>query len=146
MAKGNITSDDAHTKAGYKKNRKNATRLKTTQDIQARIAELQGRVADKMIIDKAWVTNNLVRAADLSLRTKVDAAGVSHPEPTYNAPAAVSAIKLVGQTLNAFVERHEHTGKDGAAIQVEEEITVDERSKIDIARKVVHLLRSGKKK
>ncbi len=41
--------------------------------------------------------------------------------------------------------RLELTGRDGAAIQVEEQVTVEDRSRYDFARRVALMLSKGKK-
>ena len=52
----------------------------------------------------------------------------------------VEALKLLGQHLKLFVERHEHTGKDGGAIETKD---VSELSDLDRARRVAFLLARG---
>lgn len=54
----------------------------------------------------------------------------------------VEALKLLGQHLKIFVERHEHAGPDGAPIPVQD---VSERSEYDVARRVAFLLAQGLK-
>ncbi len=52
----------------------------------------------------------------------------------------VEALKLLGQYLKLFVERHEHTGKDGAPIETKD---AGELSDLDRARRVAFLLARG---
>ena len=66
LAKGK-SATEAYKQAGYSGSpdalRKNASRLMTNDDIQARVAELQERAAVRTEITIASVTNNLVRLA-----------------------------------------------------------------------------------
>jgi Terminase small subunit len=66
LAKGK-SATEAYKEAGYSGSpdtlRKNASRLMTNDDIQARVAELQERAAVRTEITIAGVTENLVRLA-----------------------------------------------------------------------------------
>ena len=94
MAQGK-TSDASHTEAGYKPNRKNATRLKSNKDIQARIAELQSRVVDNIVLSRQWVLDRLIENAKGALADK-------------DRGAANRALELLGKDIGMFVERSEH--------------------------------------
>jgi phage terminase small subunit len=58
IAKG-TTTDEAYALAGYKKNRKNASRLKAKEGVRERIAELIGAGAEKAELDISQVLGEL---------------------------------------------------------------------------------------
>jgi phage terminase small subunit len=49
----------------------------------------------------------------------------------------IPALVAIGEHLGAFVKKHEHTGKDGAPIAVEDKT---ERSDLDVARRIAFVL------
>jgi phage terminase small subunit len=51
-----------------------------------------------------------------------------------------SALRMLGETLKAFAQVHEHTGKDGAPIETKD---VTEVTDLEKARRVAHLLMQG---
>lgn len=61
LAKGK-TADDAYAEAGFKPNRHNASRLKTNDNILARIAELQSKAAEKHVVTVDSLTLELEEA------------------------------------------------------------------------------------
>ncbi|WP_395326919.1 terminase small subunit [Novosphingobium sp. BL-8H] len=63
LAKGQ-SADTAYTAAGYSPSRKNAQRLRTKEDVTARVAELQAGAAKRTEITVAGITARLVRIAD----------------------------------------------------------------------------------
>jgi len=63
LAKGK-TADEAYVLAGYKENRHNASRLKTTETVSARLAEILGRAADRVELTVSRVVTNLERIAE----------------------------------------------------------------------------------
>lgn len=62
LAKGE-TADAAYLAAGYVENRKNASRLKSNEDIGARVAELLGRAAERVEVTVASLTGRLLAIA-----------------------------------------------------------------------------------
>src|SRR6187551_2592612 len=54
------TADEAYRLAGYAANRGNASTLKANQNIEARVAELQARVVQGVILTREWVIERLI--------------------------------------------------------------------------------------
>ena len=54
------SASEAYVEAGYKKDRRNASRLTANDDIRARVAELQSRAADGAVLNKQWVIEGLI--------------------------------------------------------------------------------------
>lgn len=131
VAKGK-TADDAYAHAGYLPNRHNASRLKTNEHVAARIAYLQGKVAEKAVTTAADIIDQLAEDRRFARELKSPA-------------AAVSATMGQAKVLGLLKERVEHTGKDGAAIEVDS-VSVETRSRFDKARRIAHLLRVGQKR
>ncbi len=116
LAKGK-SGAEAYEAAGYKPSRKNASILKTNQDVIARVMELQGRRADRVILNKMYLTEaaieNIEKAlgrkpVKISRRVKVGD-GEYEDEVAevfvYEGAVANAAIKLAGTELGMFVER-----------------------------------------
>jgi phage terminase small subunit len=93
------TADEAYVFAGYKENRKNASRLKTKEVIRTRIAEIQSRFAAK------------VEVTVLSLIAEAEEVRVKAIEEN-QLSAAIAAIKEKGILSGKRVERGE-LGKPG---------------------------------
>ena len=94
---------DAYEKAGYPRNRSNASRLRLRERISARIDELVAQksaaaslaeltAAEKAGVDQYWVLKSLRRNAVLSAR---------HGDRA----AANRAIELIGKHLGMFVDK-----------------------------------------
>lgn len=96
LAKG-MTADEAHTKAGYTPNRRNAARLKTNEDIMKRIAELQGKAAERTIVTVESLTNELEEARQLATANNQGSAAVA---------AVMGKAKLHGH----LIEKRQHSG------------------------------------
>jgi methylmalonyl-CoA mutase cobalamin-binding subunit len=98
IAKG-LSLEDAYASAGFSPSRSNAHRLRTNENVAARVIELQTDIAVVSKIDAAWV---LTQAVDLHKKAK---------EAGAYAPAA-RALELVGKhvEVQAFKERIEHGG------------------------------------
>lgn len=101
LAKGK-TADEAYVLAGYKPCRKNAHRLTTNDDIRARVAELQGRAAERATITLQNLIDMSVAAYDKAMKSKSDDRGAS---------AAVNAVKEIGVLTGHRVEKSERTNK-----------------------------------
>jgi hypothetical protein len=109
LAKG-LTSDAAHTAAGYMPNRRNATRLKTNQDIINRVQELLSKNAERFVLSKQYVLDSLIDIIEISLGrrpVKIGADGVL--TYVYRGDAANTAIKLAGLEVGLFIEKSEVT-------------------------------------
>lgn len=86
-----LSADEAYVKAGFKRNRGNASRLKANESVAARVAELQALTAERAIVDREWVMAKLVQNA------KSD-----------NLSASNKALELIGKEIGMFVERSEN--------------------------------------
>lgn len=100
LAKGK-SQTEAYEIAGYKGDRRAASRLATNVDIQARVAELQQRVAER-VIEKTAVT----RADILGEISKLALApiGHEHVRPADKRAACMDYAKIEGWV----VDKHEH--------------------------------------
>lgn len=111
------TGDDAYTAAGYKPNRHNASRLKTTETIIARVLELQGKRVDRVLLSKQYVVDALLENAEkalgrrpvkISRRVKNDDGEYENQVDevfVYEGNVANAAIRMAGQEVNMFVDR-----------------------------------------
>lgn len=118
LAKGK-TADEAYQEAGYKPNRGNAATLKANQSISDRVQELKDKAAEKVKIDIAWVLDRLVENVERSMQAVevLDRDGLPTGEWKYEGNVANKALELVGKHLGMFVDKVEHTGKNGGPIQ-----------------------------
>ena len=111
IAKGNITKREAANTAGYSEKGAHveATRLLKNPKIQARIAELTERKAEKVIttaaITKAWVLEELRENAERCLQRKPILDRNGQEVWAFDAPGANRALELIGKELGMFVER-----------------------------------------
>lgn len=112
LAKG-LTADAAYTEAGYTPNRKNASRLKTDEDIQRRVEELQSRATEGIIVTKQWLIEQLI---DTASRAKDDATRASE----------VAALKEIATITGHRIERQEHESNVNLNVISDEPITEDE--------------------
>lgn len=102
------TADEAYEKAGYVKNRKNAARLKTNEDIQARIEDIQGRAAKKVekgledVIREMWKIGDANMANYLNVddegNARVDLSEVSKEEWAAVSEVTVDEQLIAGKT------------------------------------------------
>ena len=107
LVQGNSKAD-AYIIAGYKASQANCSTLAKRQDIQDRLAELQGRAADLAVsvagistgISKAWVLESLRANAVKGLKEKKSSS------------VANRALELIGKELGMFLERIEQ-GRPG---------------------------------
>lgn len=115
------SADQAYTDAGYEENRGNASRLKSNENVSARVRELQQMAAEKVAIDRAWVLERLMKNARIcmgeeSITIKVKKRGstdvVEIEVSDRDAREANNALELLGKTeeVGLFVERHELSG------------------------------------
>lgn len=91
LAKGK-TGDQAYTDAGYAPNRKNASRLRTNEDVSSRVNELLGRAATRAEITSAKLTEMFIE--DRKLARELGQPG-----------AAVSAGMAIGKLHGLFIDR-----------------------------------------
>jgi hypothetical protein len=105
MAKGNSASE-AYVAARYKPNDGNAIRLKGNERVAARVAELQGKAAEKA----EWTAADRLR----TLSEIVDR--TARADPRVAVSAIAEANKMQGSHAPAKTEL---TGPDGGPIQTE---------------------------
>lgn len=135
LAKG-MTADEAYVSAGYKRNRGNAARLKASESIRARVAELTNKASEKASLSKAWIIERLMQNVDQALGRiptkikKIDketGAAVEFEIIDIDRTAANKALELLGKTIEIgmFVERKEIGGPgDFAAMTADELRTI----------------------
>jgi phage terminase small subunit len=111
------TADEAYVLAGFKANRGNAARLNANESIQARVRDIQGRVAKRTEVTVAGITERLLRIADVSEQSgvvvdevtgKVKSSSPKHLAVMRN--ALMDAAKLNG----LVVEKHDLRSSDGS--------------------------------
>lgn len=127
------TIDKAFVTAGYSRNPGNAGRLNNKEHIQARIRELQAKAAKKVITTASDIVDQLSEDRDFARQN-------------LHSAAAITATMGQAKVLGFLKDIHEHTGKDGAAMEVKTETTIEERSANDLARRIAYLLAKGQKK
>lgn len=86
LAKGK-TADEAYVEAGFKPNRGNASRLKANESITARVAELQGKAAERAIATVEDIARQLDEDRSFARDNGAAAAAVS---------ATMGKAKLLG--------------------------------------------------
>lgn len=94
LAKGKSQSE-AYQTAGYEPSEPNASRLTRNDKVQARVAELQARAVENVMLSREWVLEQLVDNA-----TKAKQAGDFGPSN--------QALNLLGKELGMFIERTEN--------------------------------------
>lgn len=100
LAKGK-SADEAYSAAGYKADRGNASRLTANDNIAARVAELQGKGADRAEIDIARVLKELVRLGTSDLRDAFTEGGQLKPPKEWSDDfaATVASIEVVSRNV-----------------------------------------------
>ena len=114
LSKGK-TADEAYQIAGYKENRHNASRLKTTETISNRVAELLGKGAERAEMSRQWVLDHLKMNALAALGERLvrvvtvnaDGETIEKEVTMIDRGAANRALELLGKELLMFIERHE---------------------------------------
>ncbi|NTG07238.1 terminase small subunit [Rhizobium rhizogenes] len=98
------TQDEAYELAGFKPSRHHASRLATKGNIQARVAEIQGRAAERAAVTIHSLTDELEEARGIAIAEKQTSAAVA---------ATLGKAKLHG----LLIEKKQHTGANGGPIQ-----------------------------
>lgn len=101
LAKGE-TADQAYQSAGYSENRGNATRLKANESVQARVAELQEKVAKRTEMTVAGITEKLLAIAEKA-EGSADAPLLSVARASYMDAAKLNGLvidKIKAETVN----------------------------------------------
>lgn len=102
---------DAYTEAGYAESRSAASRLSTNVNISTRVAELQSRVTDGVVITRQWVLERLVENANRAMQAAAPVGQDGQPSGEYRYEGSVAnrALELLGKELGMFIERVENT-------------------------------------
>lgn len=108
VAKG-LSATEAYEKAGYRPHQPSASRLLSNAMVQARVAELKEKAAEKAVITTAAITERL-----LSIAAKAETS-TEAPMLSVARASLMDAAKLNG----LIVEKREHTGPNGGPIQTE---------------------------
>lgn len=108
------TATEAYTLAGYKPDDGHASRLAGNGRIVERVAELQGRAAEGVVLTKQWVIEKLIENVDRAMQAipVTDREGRETGEFTYEGSVANKALELLGKEQGMFVDRKE-VGKPG---------------------------------
>lgn len=113
LAKGR-TQAEAYAEAGYAPSEPNASRLRSNDKVQARIAELQERAAVRTEITVASITERLLKLADVAEQTGVEKDGETG-EVTKSSPkhlgVARNALMDAAKLNGLVVEKGEHEVK-----------------------------------
>ena len=101
------TIDQAYREAGYAAHRGNASTLRSKQHIRARVAELQSRAAERVVLTKEFVINGLLEVVERSMQHKGVMRGGRVIAFRFDAAGATRALELLGKELGMFVDRAE---------------------------------------
>lgn len=112
-AKG-ATATDAYAAAGYKGDRTAASRLSTNVNVARRVAEIQGRAAERAVVTIQSLTEELEEARAIALAEKQSSAAVA---------ATMGKAKLHG----LVVEKKQHSGPNGGPIPIDLTSATDEQ-------------------
>ncbi len=116
IAKGE-TADAAYKLAGYAANRGNAATLKANQSVLDRVAELQGAIADKLVIDEAYVLGSIYETVERCKQAKPvldrkgervlveTPAGDEVPAYVFDAKSVLRGAELLGKHIGMFKEQ-----------------------------------------
>jgi phage terminase small subunit len=105
------TATEAYVLAGYKPNDGNAATLKGNQRITERVAELQGRAAEGVVLTRQWVIERLIENANRAMQAEAvkNSDGEATGEYRYDGSVANRSLELLGKELGMFVDRSENT-------------------------------------
>lgn len=131
LAKGK-TSEEAYAAAGFKPHASSASRLRNSAKVRARLVELQEKIAARAVTSASDIIEQLAEDRDF-------ARFLGAPS------AAISATLGQAKVLGLLKERHEHTGRDGAAIEVNETLAIEDKSAYALARAIAFALERGKR-
>jgi phage terminase small subunit len=129
-----------------------ATRLLANPTITTRLLQLRAQVAEKAVLDKAWVLDKIRKNVEVSLGEQTltlkvqkrdkgsGVVTVSEIEVSaHDAAAANKGLELLARHLGMFVDKHEVTGKDGEPLLPDDK-PID---KIDLARRLLHMIKDA---
>ncbi len=104
-AKGK-TADDAYEEAGFKPHRGNASRLSANESILVRVAEIQGRAAERAAVTIQSLTDELEEARGIAVAEKQSSAAVA---------ATMGKAKLHG----LLIDKKRLDGPNGGPIKID---------------------------
>jgi len=144
MAKG-ASQQEAYKAAGYKGDNPraiaaSASRLLKSANVTARIADLMRQAADRVVLDRSWVLQRLMRNAQIALGEVPVTVSIKHKDEDGNvsysdmeiinrdAAAANKALELLGKTSEArlFADSSGLPGDDARVIDAQPQALSDD--------------------
>jgi phage terminase small subunit len=126
------TGDEAYVLAGYKENRHNASRLKTSETIAKRVDEILGKAANKVGISIERVLSELALIGFANMADYMRAGGDGDPYLDFSKLTRAQAAALAEVTVEDFKEGRGKTVRDVRRIKFK---LADKRAAlIDIGR------------
>jgi hypothetical protein len=114
LARG-MSAAQAYREAGYVDNRRNASALKTNQDIIARVLEIQAENQERFVLTRQCLIDALIENIEKALGRRPVKIGAEGKEVyVYRGDVANRAIQLAGMELQMFTERKEIQHTKGA--------------------------------
>lgn len=108
LAKGKSQAD-AYAAAGYKPSEPHASRLASSGKVQARVAELAGKGAERAIVDIGRTLAEMARIGFSDLRKAFDGNRLLHPsEWPDDVAAAISSVEVVVRPIGDGDVEHIH--------------------------------------
>jgi phage terminase small subunit len=111
VAKGK-TADEAYVLAGYQPSRKNASRLRTSEDISARIEEILSRAAVRAEVSQAQVLAELSKIAFANMLDYMRAGADGDPHLDFSALTRDQAAALGEVTVEDFKDGRGDQARD----------------------------------
>ena len=100
------TADKAYENAGYRRNRHNASRLKTNETIIARVLELQAEKQDRFVLTRQRLLDALLENLEKALGRRPVKIGEEGKEVyVYRGDVANNALKMAGSELGLFTDK-----------------------------------------
>ena len=104
------TADAAYENAGYRRNRHNASRLKTNETVVARVLELQANQQERFVLTRQYTIEALVENTEKALgRHPVKIGADGNEEFVYRGDVANRALQMLGAELQMFIPKSEVT-------------------------------------
>jgi hypothetical protein len=103
------TADAAYENAGYRRNRHNASRLKTNETVVARVLELQANQQERFVLTRQYTIEALVENTEKALgRHPVKIGADGNEEFVYRGDVANRALQMLGAELQMFIPKSKH--------------------------------------
>jgi hypothetical protein len=101
-----LTQKKAYAEAGYRPNRGGASRLADNVNIINRVAELQARKVDRLVLTKQYILDAAIENLEKALARKpVKTTDGDKEVYVYKPEAANAALKMLSAELGLFIER-----------------------------------------